>query len=102
MTEVTSKNLTRIIFQGGLNWKVNDKKWPNFIKTFKEFSIKIIADFTESDVKKLIHDSRIVRNKSKIIATINNAKQFQKIKQEFGSFQNYMDSLDKSDNMLMP
>ena len=34
------ENMTRIIFQGGLNWKVIEKKWPYFKEVFKDFSIR--------------------------------------------------------------
>jgi len=43
-------------------------------------------------------DSGIIRNQKKILATIHNAKQFQKIGKEFGSFQKHLDGLDKSKN----
>ena len=92
------ENMTRIIFQGGLNWKVIDKKWPNFQTAFRYFSIDDVVRFDDSDFERLMQDSGIVRNGAKIIATINNAKEFQKIKQEYGSFQKYIDSLDKSNN----
>jgi len=90
------ENMTRVIFQAGLSWKMIDKKWPNFRKAFKDFSIEKVAKFGDDDVKRLIEDSGIVRNRTKILATINNAKQFQSIKKAFGSFQSYLGSLDKS------
>ena len=92
------ENMTRIIFQGGLNWKVIEKKWPYFKKVFGDFSIDQVAKFDDSVVERLMQDTGIVRNRSKIIGTILNAKEFQIIKKEFGSFKNYIDSLDKSDN----
>ena len=45
-----------------------------------------------------MEDTGIVRNRSKIIGTILNAKEFQIIKKAFGTFKNYIDSLDNSDN----
>lgn len=45
-----------------------------------------------------MRDAGIVRNRAKIVAAIDNAKQFQSIKKEFGSFQSYIDSFDKSKN----
>lgn len=78
-----------------------DKKWPNFKKAFKNFSIDEVAKFDENDVKRLMSDAGIVRNRAKIIATINNAKQLQTIKKEYSSFQCYLDSLDKSNNYAL-
>jgi len=94
-------NMTRVVFLAGLSWKLIDKKWPNFKKAFKNFSIPDVARFDEKDVERLVRDAGIVRNRAKIIATINNAKQFQEIRKEYGSFRYYLDSLDKSNNYAL-
>jgi len=73
-----------------------DKKWPNFIKAFAGFSVDKVAQFRDTDVESLLKDEGIVRNRVKIVSTIQNAKEFKKIKTEHGSFQSYLDSLDKS------
>jgi DNA-3-methyladenine glycosylase I len=75
-----------------------DEKWPNFRKAFNNFSIAEVAKFDEKDVKRLMGDASIVRNRAKIMATINNAKQLQNIKKEHCSFQSYLDKLDRSNN----
>jgi len=92
------ENMCRIIFQAGLNWSVIDKKWPTTKKAFDQFSIEKVSCFTEADAARLLKDEGIVRNKGKISAIIQNAKEFEKIKKENGSFQKYLDSLDKSNN----
>jgi len=92
------ENLTRVIFQGGLNWKIIDNKWPSFQKAFADFSIDDVANFTEDDIVRLMEDASIVRNAQKIESTIYNAKEFLTIKEEFGSFLNYLETLDKSNN----
>jgi 3-methyladenine DNA glycosylase Tag len=96
--DVYFENMTRVIFLAGLSWKMIDEKWPNFKKAFNNFSIVAAAKFDEKDIKRLMGDVSIVRNQAKIIATINNAKQLQNIKKEHGSFQSYLDKLDKSKN----
>jgi 3-methyladenine DNA glycosylase Tag len=95
------ENMTRVIFLAGLNWGMIDKKWPDFKKAFNNFSIAEVAKFDEKDVKRLTGDASIVRNRAKIIATINNAKQLQNIKKEHGSFESYLDRLDKSNNYAL-
>jgi len=92
------ENMTHVIFQAGLSWKMIQEKWPNFKKAFENFSVDRVARFNEDDIKRLMADSSIVRNQKKILAAIHNAKQFQKIRKEFGSFQRYLDGLDKSKN----
>lgn len=79
------ERMSHAIFEAGLNWKMIQKKWPNFNKAFSNFSIGKIAKFTEKDVASLMKDAGIVRNEKKIRATIYNAQEFQRIAQEFGS-----------------
>jgi 3-methyladenine DNA glycosylase Tag len=93
--------MTRVIFLAGLSWGMINEKWPNFKKAFNNFSIAEVAEFDEKDVKRLTGDASIVRNRAKIMATINNAKQLQNIKKEHGSFQSYLDRLDKSNNYAL-
>jgi len=78
-----------------------NEKWPNFKKAFENFSIGKVVKFGEKDIQRLMSDASIVRNRAKIIATVNNAKQFQNMKKEYGSFQRYLNSLDKSNNYAL-
>jgi DNA-3-methyladenine glycosylase I len=96
--EAYFENMSRVIFQAGLNWKVIDKKWSTTKTAFAKFSPAKVACFTNSDVAQLMNDAGIVRNKAKIQATIHNAAEFQNIKKQYGSFQKYIDSLDKDKN----
>jgi len=95
------ENMIRVIFIAGLSWKMIDKKWPNFKKAFKNFSIDKVAQFSDDYVEQLMNNPGIVRNRAKIMATINNARLFRNIKREFGSFQRFIDSLDKSNNYAL-
>ena len=92
------ENMCRIIFQAGLNWNVIEKKWSTTKKAFAQFQVEKVADFTSADVKRLLKDEGIVRNKGKILAIIENAAQFRALNKQYGSFQAYLDSQDKSDN----
>jgi DNA-3-methyladenine glycosylase I len=92
------ENMCRVIFQAGLNWNVIEKKWPNFRKAFHHFSTDNVAKFDNSDVEHLMRNEGIVRNRAKIEAVIQNAAHMKDIKKRFGSFQSYLDSLDKSSN----
>jgi len=92
------ENMCRVIFQAGLNWSVVEKKWPTIKKAFDNFSTEKVSRFTNSDVARLMKNEGTIRNKGKISAIIQNAKEFERIKKEHGSFQKYLDSQDKSDN----
>ncbi|UCD44831.1 MAG: DNA-3-methyladenine glycosylase I [Candidatus Bathyarchaeota archaeon] len=91
-------NLTRCIFQAGLNWQLVAKKWPNFIEAFSDFDISKVAGYGADDIARLSNDAGIIRNKQKILSTIHNAREFERIAEEHGSFQSWLDSIDKSNN----
>lgn len=92
------ENMTRVVFLAGLGWKMIAEKWQNFKKAFADFSIQKVASFTDREVERLMKEEGIIRNKQKILATIYNAKVFQEIQSKHGSFQAYLDGLDKSNN----
>jgi len=92
------ENACRIIFQSGLNWSVIDKKWPTTKKAFANFSVDNVACFDDTDLERLMKDEGIVRHQGKLQAIILNARQFREIQKQHGSFQKYLNSLDKSNN----
>jgi 3-methyladenine DNA glycosylase Tag len=65
------------------------------------FHIEQVAQFNNDDVEQLMNNPSIVRNRAKILATTNNARQFQNIAKGFGSFQRFIDSIDKSNNYAL-
>ncbi|MBN8548608.1 MAG: DNA-3-methyladenine glycosylase I [Deltaproteobacteria bacterium] len=77
-------------FQAGLSWITILRKRENFRKAFKNFNAKRIAAFTPADVKRLMKDEGIIRNRLKIEAAIQNAKSYLAVKKEFGSFDKYL------------
>jgi len=75
--------------QAGLSWYTILKKRENYKNAFANFDVHKVAAFTEHDIEKLMQNAGIVRNRLKIVATINNAKCFIAIQKEFGSFSDY-------------
>jgi DNA-3-methyladenine glycosylase I len=61
-------------FQAGLSWITILKRRPGFREAFANFDISTVARFTDEDVERLMRDERIIRNRAKIVATIENAK----------------------------
>ena len=76
--------------QAGLNWQTILTKRTGYKKAFYNFNPKKVALMTEKDIKRLMNNSGIVRNRLKIKSAINNARQFLKIQKEFGSFNAYI------------
>ena len=77
-------------FQAGLSWITVLKKRENFREAFDQFNYKKIAQYTDDKVEELMQNAGIIRNRLKILATINNAQRFQEVQKEFGSFSNYI------------
>src|SRR6266704_5200246 len=76
--------------QAGLSWITILKKRKNYRKAFYGFRAEKIARYGTRDVKRLLSDAGIVRNRLKIAATIQNAKAFLVVRKEFGSFDKYL------------
>lgn len=77
-------------FQAGLSWAIILDKRENFRRAFRDFDARKIARFGQAQVKRLVGDAGIVRNRQKIEATIGNAKAFLAVQGEFGSFDAYI------------
>lgn len=77
-------------FQAGLSWHTILKKRENFKEAFDNFNYKKIANFSEDKVEELMNNAGIIRNRLKILATINNAQRFQEVQKEFGTFSKYI------------
>ena len=61
-------------FQSGLSWLTILRKRPAFRAAFAEFDPARVAGFDDHDVRRLMADAGIVRNRAKVEATIANAK----------------------------
>jgi len=76
--------------QAGLSWSMILKKREGYRKSFADFDPVKVARFSEARLEKILLDPGIVRNRLKVFAAVNNAKQFLKIQKEFGSFDRYI------------
>jgi DNA-3-methyladenine glycosylase I len=76
--------------QAGLSWATVLKKRENYRKAFDLFDVKRIAEYDSQKINSLVTDSGIIRNKLKIAATVQNAKEFLDVQKEFGSFDKYI------------
>lgn len=76
--------------QAGLSWSTILKKREGYRKLFAGFEPQKVARFTENKIEKLLQDPSIIRNRAKVNAAVNNAKQFLKVQKEFGTFDKYI------------
>jgi DNA-3-methyladenine glycosylase I len=76
--------------QAGLSWDTILKKRENYRSAFDHFDPKKIARYDRRKIQSLMNDAGIIRNRLKIASTIQNAKAFLKVQEEFGSFDAYI------------
>jgi DNA-3-methyladenine glycosylase I len=76
--------------QAGLSWWTILRKRDGYRRAFADFDASKVARFTSRTVEKLMRDPGIVRNRQKIEAAVNNARQFLKVQDELGSFDRYV------------
>jgi DNA-3-methyladenine glycosylase I len=77
-------------FQSGLSWRVVLGKRAGFDAAFAHFEPAVVAGMSEADVARLVADSRIIRNRLKIAATIHNARRVAEVQAECGSLAAYL------------
>ena len=77
-------------FQAGLSWEFVLNKWDSFRLCYDNFDLDKICLYDDDKINELINNKDIIRNKLKIKASINNAKIFKDIKEEYESFYNYL------------
>ena len=77
-------------FQAGLSWECVLNKREDFRKAFDNFDVEKICNYNDGKIQELLKNEKIIRNKLKINAAINNSKIFKKIQNEYGTFHNYL------------
>ena len=76
--------------QAGLSWITVLKKRPAYREAFDDFDYVQVAEYDERKVSSLLADPGIIRNELKIRSAIRNARAFIRVREEFGTFDNYI------------
>jgi len=77
-------------FQAGLSWMTILKKRENFRKAFDNFDFNKVVLYNKHKISSLMKDAGIIRNKLKIESAVTNAKEFIKVRKQFGTFDRYI------------
>ncbi len=72
-------------FQSGLSWLTILRKRDNFREAFDGFDFERVANFTDTDVERLVGNAGIIRHRGKIVSTVNNARRARELAEEAGS-----------------
>jgi len=76
--------------QAGLSWQTVLKKRAGYREAYDNFDPKAVALFDAARVEALVVDSRIVRHRGKIVASVTNAAAFLAVAREFETFADYL------------
>ena len=88
------------VMQCGLNWNMMINKREIFRSCFDNFEYDKIAEYGKDDIDRIMDTEGMIRSVRKIEAVINNARCFQKIREEYGSFSEYLWAYSKGKTIL--
>ena len=75
--------------QAGLSWRTVLHKRVEFNREFAGFEPAVVAGMGEAEVERMMGNAGIIRNRTKLLAVINNAGRYLEIQGEFGTFADY-------------
>lgn len=76
--------------QAGLSWLTILKRREAYRQAFANFDPVIVAKYDENDIERIIREKNVIRNRMKLMSTIQNAQAVLNIQAGFGSFSNYL------------
>jgi len=76
--------------QAGLSWLTILKRRENYRAAFAHFDPAKVALYEDAQLNKLMNNKGIIRNRRKIVSTIQNAKVFLQVQQKYGSFHAFL------------
>src|ERR1700730_9959918 len=84
--------MSKAVFQSGMSLRVVEAKWPGTREAFHGFDPVHLIDLTPDEVDELARDTRLIRNRRKIEATIQNAQTMLDLDKQFQGFKRYLES----------
>ncbi len=89
--------MTRCIFQAGFVWRVVDNKWDGFEELFFGFPPEKIVLLSPDQIDRFAGDTRIIRNRQKVLAVQHNARYLLDVAREYGGFGRFIGQWPSSD-----
>ena len=89
---VLFERLVLEINQAGLSWDTMLRKRDGFRRAYDDFDIDKVARYAQRDRDRLLADPGIIRNRLKVDAAIHNAQVIQGLRDECGSFAQWLDA----------
>jgi len=76
--------------QAGLSWLTILKRREGYKRLYEGFDPELVVSFDETRIQTMLQDAGIIRNRKKIESSINNAKRFLEIREQYGTFCDYI------------
>ncbi len=76
--------------QAGLSWITILKRRDGYKRLYEGFDPEKVVHFDEAHIKVMLQDEGIIRNRKKIESSINNARRFLEVQEQYGTFCNYL------------
>ena len=92
--------MSKAVFQTGISWRVVDFKWTGIKEAFKGFDPVAISHFTQKNIDALVADTRVIRNRRKIVGIAENAQRMLELDKEHGGFQKYLRSFGSYEDLV--
>jgi 3-methyladenine DNA glycosylase Tag len=84
--------LSKAVFQSGISWAAVKAKWPGIRAAFRSFDPELLVNLSPDEIDALCADPRVIRNRRKIEATIQNARQMLDLADQHAGFGEYLRS----------
>lgn len=84
--------MSKAVFQTGMSWRVIESKWSGIREALRNFDVGAVATLGDRDIDDLCQDTRVIRNRRKLEAIVNNARRMIDLDDQHGSFKNYLRS----------
>ena len=88
------------VMQCGLNWNMMLQKREIFRECFDGFDYEKVAEYGEEDILRILGTEGMIRSRRKVEAVIHNARCFRKVREEFGTFSEYLWGFSKGKMIL--
>jgi DNA-3-methyladenine glycosylase I len=84
--------MCKAVFQSGMSWAVVKVKWPGIRAAFRGLDPEVLVDFSPDEIDALCADPRVIRNRRKIEATVENARRMLELSDQHAGFGEYLRS----------
>ena len=94
------KVMSKSVFQSGMSLRVIETKWAGIREAFHGFDAEKVASFGPDDIDRLAEDKRVIRNRRKLEAIVDNARSILDLERSHGSFREYLRSQGDFDSTV--